>query len=406
MNILSRSTSTFVRTVSRVIATVVAATTIATLPAHAQSVTVVEYYNSVLDAYFITGRTNEQSLLDGVADFKRTGMTFQATATASATSTQVRICRFYVSASSPFTSSHFYGRDGVDCQSLRNQNLAGFTWEDYDFATQQPTNNTCPANTTPIYRGFRAAANGKTSNHRYTASSATYQTAINAGYLGENIAFCATSATAASSTPVANGTDCGTFYYGAKTITYQSTSSVGTGATSFTRTYDATPVSFNGYTATRVLDTSSNGVSATMIEDGSASWRELGGRSTSSSGPQDTYSNPPITYPKAMTVGQSINVNRTVVFSPANPLGNPTQTGSIVLTARESVTVPAGTFANACKFTIQIATTYPSLSSSTTTTLTWVVPGVGMVRSEVTDSTTVFGQTVSTTATVAATSIQ
>ena len=40
--------------------------------ASAQSVTVVEYYNSAVDAYFITGRTAEQNVLDGVADFKRT----------------------------------------------------------------------------------------------------------------------------------------------------------------------------------------------------------------------------------------------------------------------------------------------------------------------------------------------
>ena len=52
--------------------------------AHAQTVTVVEYYNKVVDAYFITGRTNEQTALDGVADFQRTGMTFQATAAATA----------------------------------------------------------------------------------------------------------------------------------------------------------------------------------------------------------------------------------------------------------------------------------------------------------------------------------
>ena len=378
----------------------------------AQSVTVVEYYNSAVDAYFITGRTAEQSVLDGVADFKRTGMTFQATATASATSAQTKICRFYVSSTNPYTSSHFYGRQGVDCESLRSQNIPGFSWEDYDFATQQPSNNVCPSNTTPIYRGFRAAANGKTSNHRYTASTATYQTAISAGYVGENIAFCAASATAASATtpPVANTTDCGTFYYNGKSITYQSTSNLNSGATTFTRSYDATPLSFNGYTATRILDTSSSGVTATMIEDGSTSWRDLGGRSTGASGTQDTYYNPPIVYPKTMSIGQSISMNRTVVFSPANPFGNPTQTGSIVLTSRESVTVPAGTFANACKYTIQTLTTYPSVSSSTTNSIAWVVPGIGVVRSEITDtsSVTVLGQTQSTTssATVVATSIQ
>lgn len=49
-----------------------------------QTVTVVEYYNKSVDAYFISGKVAEQTALDGVADFQRTGMTFQAVAAASA----------------------------------------------------------------------------------------------------------------------------------------------------------------------------------------------------------------------------------------------------------------------------------------------------------------------------------
>ena len=55
------------------------------LTASAQTVTAVEYYNKAVDAYFITARAAEQTVLDGVADFQRTGMTFQAVAAASAT---------------------------------------------------------------------------------------------------------------------------------------------------------------------------------------------------------------------------------------------------------------------------------------------------------------------------------
>jgi hypothetical protein len=46
----------------------------------AQPVTAVEYYNKLVDAYFLTARANEQATLDGVADFQRTGMTIQAVA--------------------------------------------------------------------------------------------------------------------------------------------------------------------------------------------------------------------------------------------------------------------------------------------------------------------------------------
>ena len=42
------------------------------------TVTVVEYYNAALDAYFITGRPQEQGYLDGLGgDFVRTGMTLR-----------------------------------------------------------------------------------------------------------------------------------------------------------------------------------------------------------------------------------------------------------------------------------------------------------------------------------------
>ena len=130
------------------------------LNASAQSVTVVEYYNKSIDAHFITGRVSEQAALDGVADFRRTGMTFQATAVVIAAASLTKICRFYISSTTPYVSSHFYGRQGIDCESIRSQNLAGLSWEDYDFATQQPTDGVCPAGMVTVFRGFRASQSG------------------------------------------------------------------------------------------------------------------------------------------------------------------------------------------------------------------------------------------------------
>ena len=115
--------------------------------AAAQSVAVVEYYSRPLDAYFMTGRSAEQALLDASpADFSRTGMEFTATAATAASASQVRICRFYINIVSPFTSSHFYGREGIDCESIRAQNLAGFSYEDFDFSVSSPdASGACPA---------------------------------------------------------------------------------------------------------------------------------------------------------------------------------------------------------------------------------------------------------------------
>ncbi len=177
---------------------------------NAQPVTVVEYRNKTLDAYFITGRVAEQQLLDTVADFSRTGMTFQASAANTAASALTKICRFYVSLANPFVNSHFYGKQGTDCESIVAANPAGFSYEGYDFAVQASTpgigvglttEEVCPAGLIPVRRSFRAlstGANGKTSNHRYTVSAATYASAASAGYVGEGVAFCATAVTDAS----------------------------------------------------------------------------------------------------------------------------------------------------------------------------------------------------------------
>lgn len=163
----------------------------------AQAVNVVEYYNRSLDAYFITGRSPEQAALDALpADFSRTGMEFTATSAAATSASQVGICRFYINLGTPFTSSHFYGREGIDCESIRAQNLAGFSYENFDFAAISPdATGTCPANApTRIFRSFRAAANSRTSNHRYAVSQVSYEAQMASGWTPEGAAFCVTAA--------------------------------------------------------------------------------------------------------------------------------------------------------------------------------------------------------------------
>ena len=375
--------------------------------ASAQTVTASEYYNKVLDAYFVTGRANEQAALDGVADFQRTGMTFQAVAAVSASAAQTKICRFYISLTSPFTSSHFYGRQGTDCEFLLAQNLAGFTYENYDFATQQPTNGTCPAGTVGIYRGFRAAANGKTPNHRYSASLATYNSAVAAGYVGENITFCATAATPASAAvitpPVAGADDCGSFFVSKKRITSQTTVTVfgfsSTSSSTVAFDYDLTPVSFNGRSAARqfITTTATLGGSAvstpglTFFQNNANDYTLLGSRDTAQSPVVDTYFEPPLIFPRKWMTGQKVDYSYSIVFNPSQATGNGTQAGTTTFLGMESVTVPAGTF-NACKFRIDQTTRYPSAGFTSNTTFTsWNMPGVGSVKSEGTDTSNVPG---------------
>ena len=161
-----------------------------------ETVTVIEYYNQSLDAYFITARPTEQTLLDNAAGFTRTGTRFVANAAADAAANQIRICRFYISSGSPFVSSHFYGVEKTDCALLQANLPAGFRFEGYDFAvTAADASGTCPtANKVPIYRAFRSAANSKTPNHRYTASLVEYNSMLALGWAGEGVAYCTSAA--------------------------------------------------------------------------------------------------------------------------------------------------------------------------------------------------------------------
>jgi hypothetical protein len=194
------------------------------------AVTVVEYYHRGLDAYFITGRASEQAALDRVPEFRRTGMTFQATDASAALTSMSKICRFYLSLPSPFTNSHFYGREGADCEGIRAQNVNGFNWEGYDFAVPEASNNVCPTGNAPLYRSFRAGIGSKTPNHRYTVSPEACAATAVEGYTCEGRVFCGGAVTPATAPPVVVGSGPrgyqGTFLGGQQNIVFTGTVSL------------------------------------------------------------------------------------------------------------------------------------------------------------------------------------
>lgn len=352
--------------------------------ASAQAVTVVEYYNKALDAYFVTGRTAEQQQLDAVADFQRTGMTFQAVAASGAPAFMTRICRFYISTASPFSSTHFYGREGTDCEQIRARNLTGFTYEDYDFALEQPVGGACPVTTTTIYRSFRPASAGKTANHRYSASSASYVATASAGYTGEQAAFCASAAT--DVTPLLQA-DCGTFYYPSVRVSYQSLSGAGV-PNSWVQFSGTTKTPFNGRQATPVVTRFPSGEnSLILIENAVDTWSDLGTNTDDAQGSHDAYYNGPTVFPRQMAFGQRINISREVVFNPGQTTGNASQSGHVTLVSSENVSVDAGTY-KACKFSSELTTVYPAIGrTDVRRATTWVAPNVGVVKASILDTT-------------------
>ena len=371
----------------------------ATLAA-AQAVTVVEYYNKSLDAYFMTGRVAEQTALDTVADFQRTGMSFQAVAAAAAATTTppaTQICRFYISSTTPFSSTHFYGREGVDCALIRDQNLAGFRWEDYDFALAQPVNGGCPGATT-VYRSFRTAFGGKTANHRYTVSPESYIAMNNRGYKGEQDAFCATQATDVTYPPASS---CGSLYFQRVRVGYESRT-VGGPVASFERFHGGDAIRFANTLAVPVVERLSSGQTSTLlIQESAINWADIGTSSIGTSGASEFVYTPPTTYPRRMEVGQRIEFARRADLVPAQSTGSVTQTGAFTHVGRELVTVAFGTF-SACKFNSELTTTYASGRVDVARATLWVASDVGVIKSSTVVQSTLGATTSSVTTEVLA----
>ena len=348
----------------------------------AQAVTVVEYYNQTLDAYFITGRATEQQQLDVLPVFQRTGMSFEATASAGGTA---QVCRFYVNIATPYANSHFYGLADNECEGLRVQQMPGFNWEGYDFAVQRPVSGVCPTGTTTIYRSFRPAAGGKTANHRYSVSSASYAAIARVGYNAEQPTFCAAAGTDVTVAAV-SAAACGTFYYPGVTVGYQSLADDGV-AKSWLRNHANSMATFNGRTVQPVIDQYASGeIYTVMVENAADTWSNAGARSESNAGVLESYLLPAMVTPRRMSVGQRIDINQFVAYSPVQTFGSPRQTGSFTLVGVELVTVATGTYA-ACRFQRNVTLRYSAVDVAyEQLTTMWIAPGVGMIKSRALES--------------------
>ena len=142
---------------------------------------VVEYYNAVLDHYFITWVPAEQANLDAgntPTRWTRTGYAFRAyTAAQSGTSP---VCRYYLPPQ--YGDSHFFGRGTAECDATGLGHPA-FKLEDGAFMhIYLPNAGSCPGGTTPVYRAF---SNRPDANHRYMTDRAVRDQMVARGWLAE-----------------------------------------------------------------------------------------------------------------------------------------------------------------------------------------------------------------------------
>ncbi|MDP2829977.1 MAG: hypothetical protein Q8O37_15405 [Sulfuricellaceae bacterium] len=154
---------------------------------------VIEFYNTNLDHYFITADSSEAALIDGGSagpGWMRTGNTFKSGG-------GTFVCRFYGSMS-PGPNSHFYTVDPDECAYLKQLQASTpatqkrWNFESLDFASTPATNGACLGGTVPVYRAYNNGyARGVDSNHRITSNSTAIQEVVTRGWSNEGVVMCA-----------------------------------------------------------------------------------------------------------------------------------------------------------------------------------------------------------------------
>ncbi len=160
----------------------------ATIPAAPPGVT--EFYNTLLNHYFLTANPIEGASIDAGGSgpgWTRTGNVFNCCGPNA-------VCRFFGVQAAGGPNGHFYTADPFECAQVRLD--PGWHFESLDFATTPPipgaTGATCAAGLINIYRAYNHRFAQQDSNHRITANFAAYQHQVDVdGWTGEGVVMCA-----------------------------------------------------------------------------------------------------------------------------------------------------------------------------------------------------------------------
>jgi hypothetical protein len=154
--------------------------------AHAATLDAIEFYNAMLDHYFVTASADEIAKLDAGAlvGWQRTGQHFTVFDPATPVAGASAVCRFYGSPDAGL-DSHFYSASPAECAAVR-QRFPGVWIDETDnaFGIWLPDTATghCPSSSVPVYRAWNHRVD---SNHRFTTDAATLQSMLARGYVAE-----------------------------------------------------------------------------------------------------------------------------------------------------------------------------------------------------------------------------
>jgi Repeat of unknown function (DUF5648) len=183
-------------------ATNIPLTGIGALAASGTTISMIEFYFTALDYYFITSRASEIALLDASSAWRRTGKSFNVYT--SQQTGAAGISRYYFDqvAVNNTRGSHFYTlvqgeREALAALNPGNSRTPRLPFNEgidsYAFAPLvEGVGGRCAAGQIPVYRLFR---NGNrfpdNPNHRFTTDTAIYNSFIAQGWDGEGVKFCA-----------------------------------------------------------------------------------------------------------------------------------------------------------------------------------------------------------------------
>jgi hypothetical protein len=148
---------------------------------------VIEFYNTLLNHYFLTANAIEGASIDAGGSgpgWTRTGNVFKSGGPNA-------VCRFYGVQAAGGPNGHFYTADPDECNQVRLD--PGWHFESLDFAiTPAGPGGTCPAGLVRVYRAYNNRFAQHDSNHRITSNFAAYQQQIaTPPWTGEGVVMCA-----------------------------------------------------------------------------------------------------------------------------------------------------------------------------------------------------------------------
>ena len=161
------------------------------LDANVSGVPVVEFYNTNLNHYFVTGGPGEIAAIEAGAagpGWSRTGLGFRAYSPEGGVPIGAQpVCRFYGTPGRG-PNSHFYTVDSIECELVKRD--PGWTYEGTAFYILPPVDGQCATGTQPVYRTYNMRFAQNDSNHRYTPDAAVYAQMQAQGWAGEGVRFC------------------------------------------------------------------------------------------------------------------------------------------------------------------------------------------------------------------------